>query len=140
MAATKKSDAQTAAERAAEAYHVALTDRSVDDLIGVLAVEVGQWQRAVQTREAEGVKLLAAEQAAEASVVAAYEAAKEAGAKVNALAKIGLKPDAAIAALKKREKPVLADTGSAHPTDGASAAQAPVSSPDPARQPQATAH
>lgn len=99
MAATSKD-----ALKAAAAYRAATVDTSVEDLVGELAVKMGEWTRAQEARAVEVARLRNAEVAAEDAVVAAYEAARGAGAKVKALEAINLKPTAAIAAVAKRAK------------------------------------
>jgi hypothetical protein len=104
MAATKKAQDLAEAERAAAEYREALIDHTVEDLIGALALKTAEWNRAREARESETARLLLAEVQAENDVVAAFDAARKAGAKVKALEKINLKPTTAIAAVSKREK------------------------------------
>lgn len=120
--ATKK----TEAEVAAASYRAALIDKSVDELVGTLAVKMGEWKKACDVREAEQRRLEAAERAAEDAVVAAYEAARAGGAKVSALEKINLKPTAALAAVNKRSKTPREKSSSASTSDGAVSASAPT--------------
>ncbi|WP_285183815.1 hypothetical protein [Rhodococcus sp. MEB032] len=100
MATTKNS----AAEKAASAYRAALVENSVETLVGDLAVKMGEWKLAREARERGQRELIAREEATENAVAAAYEAAREGGAKVSALEKIDLKPTAALAAVSKRAK------------------------------------
>jgi hypothetical protein len=118
--ATKKTEAEVAAAN----YRAALIDRSVDDLVGTLAVKMGEWRKACDTREAELRRLEAAERAAEDAVVAAYEAARAGGAKVSALEKINLKPTAALAAVNKRSKTPREKSASSSTVDGLVSASA----------------
>ncbi|MEH6796740.1 MAG: hypothetical protein V7694_21660 [Rhodococcus sp. (in: high G+C Gram-positive bacteria)] len=100
MATSKNS----AAEKAASAYRAALVENSVETLVGDLAVKMGEWKLARDARERGQRELIAREEATENAVAAAYEAAREGGAKVSALEKIDLKPTAALAAVSKRAK------------------------------------
>lgn len=100
MATSKNS----AAEKAASAYRAALVENSVETLVGDLAVKMGEWKLAREARERGQRELIAREEATENAVAAAYEAAREGGAKVSALEKIDLKPTAALAAVSKRAK------------------------------------
>lgn len=121
MAGAKK-PTQADAKLAAAQYREALVDDSMDQLVGELAVKMGEWRNARDHRVAELIRLEMAEQEAEEAVVAAFEAARSAGAKVRALEKIDLKPSEAIAAVNKRAK----TTG----TGRRSAAAEPADSPD----------
>lgn len=121
MAGAKK-PTQADAKLAAAQYREALVDDSMDQLVGELAVKMGEWRNARDHRVTELTRLEMAEQKAEEAVVAAFEAARSAGAKVRALEKIDLKPSEAIAAVSKRAK----TTGASR----RSAAADPVDSPD----------
>ncbi|AHK35495.1 hypothetical protein OPAG_08379 [Rhodococcus opacus PD630] len=123
MAATKKAGGASAQKAAAD-YRAALVDNSIEELVGDLAVKMGEWTQSRELRESETAKLIAAEEAAEEAVVAAYDAAKDAGAKVKALEKINLKPVAAIAAVGKRAK---ANAGTATRPEAVRDAPAPSS-------------
>ncbi|MGV9679209.1 hypothetical protein ACWDSJ_28340 [Nocardia sp. NPDC003482] len=96
--------AKKTANEALSAYRRAVIDDSVETCIGDLAVRVGKWKQACETRETEMARLIADEEAAEDAVVAAYEAATRAGAESDALERIGLKPTAALRAVAKRAK------------------------------------
>ena len=126
--ATKKTEAEVAAAN----YRAALIDNSVDKLVGTLAVKMGEWKKACDTREAEQRRLEVAEHDAEDAVVAAYEAARSGGAKVSALEKINLKPTAAIAAVNKRSKTPREKPSSPPPTtsNGTETANATSTAPE----------
>ncbi|AXK90010.1 hypothetical protein SAMN05421776_11379 [Nocardia farcinica] len=96
--------AKKMATDALSAYRRAVIDDDMETRIGELAVKVGEWQQASETRRAETARLIADEEAAEDAVVAAYEAATNAGAEAAALERIGLKPTDAIRAVAKRAK------------------------------------
>ncbi|MGY4101966.1 hypothetical protein ACW2Q0_20815 [Nocardia sp. R16R-3T] len=96
--------AKKMATDALSAYRRAVIDDDMETRIGELAVKVGEWRQASETRATETARLIADEEAAEDAVVAAYEAATSAGAESDALERIGLKPTDAIRAAAKRAK------------------------------------
>lgn len=96
---------------AVEAYRQALIDDDVEKRIAELATQLGAWHSARETRKREADRLAKAEADAEDQVVAAWEAARLAGARPTALEQAGLKPVAAIAAVAKRSSKKRATSG-----------------------------
>lgn len=91
-----------AAAAGLEAYRRVMVDASVAQAVQELAVLVGELQRCAQTREEETARLLERERAAEEAAWAAYEAAKQVGAKVSHLESAGLKPSRSAAVDRPR--------------------------------------
>ncbi|AHK35494.1 hypothetical protein Pd630_LPD10044 (plasmid) [Rhodococcus opacus PD630] len=60
MAATKKAGGASAQKAAAD-YRAALVDNSIEELVGDLAVKMGEWTQSRELRESETAKLIAAE-------------------------------------------------------------------------------
>jgi hypothetical protein len=110
-------------EDAVAAYRQALVNDDVETYVGDLAVKCGLWSQAIGDRE----RAHEAERQAEDAVVAAWEKATAVGAKPPALERIGLKPTAAINAVKNRNKkrPAVSPERTA-------AADAPLTPPGPA--------
>ncbi|WP_216893449.1 hypothetical protein [Nocardia alni] len=75
-----------------EAYQRVMIGSRIEQAVRELAVSIGEHQQRVRIREEETERLLAEERAAEEAAWAAYEAAKEVGAKVGDLDRAGLKP------------------------------------------------
>ncbi|NKR28892.1 hypothetical protein GS966_27685 [Rhodococcus hoagii] len=138
MAATKKTATTADAKQAAALYREALVDDSMDQLIGDLAVKMAEWTQARERRAAEIRRLEVAERAAEEAVVSAFEAARDAGAKVKALEKINLKPSEAIAAVNKRAKAAGSTASRQAKNEDAPSTEAQVAA-QPASEPQASA-
>ncbi len=118
------------------AYRKALIDDDVEERIAELAVMVGEWQGKRDERRETIERLRREEEAAEDAVVAAYEAARNAGAKVTTLERIKLKPTDAINAVSRRaarDKSRTASTPvSTPPTDPerVKAAKVPLTQPE----------
>ena len=92
MAMVRKDDPASAG---LEAYQRVMIGSQIEQAVRELAVRIGEHQKCVRTREEETERLLTDERAAEETVWAAYEAAKDAGAKVGDLDRAGLKPKTA---------------------------------------------
>ncbi|MGF0320671.1 hypothetical protein [Nocardia fluminea] len=98
---TKKKESAVV-DDALAAYRKALIDDAVEERVAELAVLVGEWQNKREERRETIERLQAEEEATEDAVVAAYEAAREAGAKVTTLERIKLKPTDAITSVARR--------------------------------------
>ncbi|WP_157116496.1 hypothetical protein [Nocardia vaccinii] len=88
-----------------EAYQKVMIGSRIEQAVRELAVRIGEHQKCVRTREEETERLLAEERAAEEAAYAAYEAAKEAGAKVGDLDRAGLKPKPTTTSRPRRARP-----------------------------------
>ena len=87
-----------------EAYQRVLIGSQIEQAVRELAVRIGEHQKCVRTREEETERLLAEERAAEEAAWVAYDAAKEAGAKVGDLDRAGLKPKTATTGRPRRAR------------------------------------
>ena len=120
MAAKKTTGAD-----AVEAYRKALIDQDVEALIGDLALKAGEWQQAIDNRRRGEIQLRRAEEKAEDAVAAAYEKARDAGAKPAALERAGLKPTTALTSVAKRASKTRVETA----THATAAAEVPLTPP-----------
>lgn len=84
-----------------EAYQRVMIGSQIEQAVRELAVRIGEHQKCVRTREEETERLLADERVAEEAAWAAYELAKDAGAKVGDLDRAGLKPKPTAARLRR---------------------------------------
>ncbi|MGW5569800.1 hypothetical protein ACWEVD_01250 [Nocardia thailandica] len=98
---SKKKEAAVA-EDALAAYRRALIADEVEERISELAISIGEYERLKAERIAAIKRLTQEQRSSEDAVVAAYEAARAAGAKVSTLEAINLKPVEAIAAVARR--------------------------------------
>jgi hypothetical protein len=87
-----------------EAYQRVMIGSQIEQAVRELAVRIGEHQKCVRTREEETDRLLAEERAAEEAAWAAYEAAKDVGAKVGDLDRAGLKPKATTVGRTRRNR------------------------------------
>ncbi len=84
------------------AYRRALIDNDVETRVEELSTAVSTWEAHRADRDTVTERLAARERDDEDAVADAFEAAKNAGAKPATLAKIGLRPDGALAAARAR--------------------------------------
>ncbi|MCX4093600.1 hypothetical protein [Nocardia sp. alder85J] len=92
-----------------EAYQRVMIGAQIEQAVRELAVRIGEHRKCVHTRKEETTRLLVEERAAEEAAWAAYEAAKETGAKVGDLDRAGLKPKTTTIGQPRRAR---ADTAS----------------------------
>lgn len=84
-----------------EAYQRVMVGSQIEQAVRELAVRIGEHQKCVRTREEETERLLVDERTAEEAAWTAYEAAKDAGAKVGDLDRAGLKPKTTTGRLRR---------------------------------------
>lgn len=75
-----------------QAYQQVMIGSQIEQAVRELAIRIGEYQRCTRVREEETARLLELEREAEDAAWEAYDAAKEAGAKVGDLDRAGLKP------------------------------------------------